>query len=148
MGVMKPGSDDDLSPNSMLGKAKALFHQFYGVFIVVSCFAISVGLMNCMKYIYLTYQFHYPIWLTATHMAVSYLVAVAGIFLFGLVPDRRVLTFTEQVKVVVPFSVLGASSIACGNAALLFLYPSFHEMLQNLTPLWTVVCNITMKGVR
>ena len=30
--------------------------------------------------------------------------------------------------------------------ALVFLFPSFHEMLQNTTPFWTVVCCILFAG--
>jgi len=65
---------------------------------------------------------------------------------FNLVPNRRILNFREQVSIVAPFSLLGAASIACGNMALVYLYPSFHEMLQNSTPFWTVVCSIAFKG--
>ena len=41
----------------------------------------------------------------------------------------------------------GALSIACGNLALVYLYPSFHEMIQNTTPFWTLVVMSTVGRV-
>ncbi|CAD7966544.1 unnamed protein product [Amoebophrya sp. A120] len=49
---------------------------------------------------------------------------------------------------VAPFCVLGALSIACGNVALLYLYPSLHQMLQNTTPIWSVLCAVSLMSKR
>eukprot|EP00929_Paragymnodinium_shiwhaense_P027938 TRINITY_DN16287_c0_g1_i3.p1 TRINITY_DN16287_c0_g1~~TRINITY_DN16287_c0_g1_i3.p1 ORF type:complete len:338 (+),score=35.69 TRINITY_DN16287_c0_g1_i3:499-1512(+) len=53
------------------------------------------------------------------------------------------LTFSEQLRKILPFSIFGASSVAVANLALLFIYPSFHEMIQNTTPFWTLLVMIT-----
>ncbi|CAD7949024.1 unnamed protein product [Amoebophrya sp. A25] len=118
----------------------------YTIFIVLCTFSISIALLNITKWIYVMYHFKYPLWMTATHMVASYLVASVMIFVFDWVPARRKLSLKEQAFTVAPFSLLGAASIACGNAALVFLYPSFHEMLQNTTPFWTVVCSVIFAG--
>ncbi|CAD7957653.1 unnamed protein product [Amoebophrya sp. A120] len=58
------------------------------------------------------------------------------------------LDLSEQVQKILPFSVFGALSIGCGNLALLFLYPSFHEMIQNTTPFWTLVVMVVVGNTR
>ncbi len=49
---------------------------------------------------------------------------------------------------VAPFCVMGALSIACGNVALLYLYPSLHQILQNTTPFWSVLCATSFMSKR
>lgn len=81
------------------------------------------------------YHFHHPLFLSATHMLVSYVVAAIMVHRLGMVPaNRRTLTFSEQLRLVVPFSLLGAASIGASNFALVYLYPSLNEMLQTTTP--------------
>ena len=117
--------------------------------MIPSCLGFQRPLPSFPRWIYVHYHFKYPLWLTATHMVASYLMAALMIFKLGMAPkNRRILSFKEQVFVVAPFSMLGAASIACGNMALVFLYPSFHEMLQNTTPFWTVVCSMLFVGKR
>merc|ERR1712151_1012403 len=101
---------------------------------------------NMTKYIYVTWKFKYPIWLTATHMVASFGMSAIAIHGCKLVPNRRVLSFKEQVQKVAPFGLLGASSIACGNTALVYLYPSLHEMLQNSTPAFTLIFSRLLVG--
>lgn len=42
------------------------------------------------------------------------------------------------VWAIFPVSVWGALSIGCANTALMYIYPSLHEMIQGLTPLWVI----------
>jgi len=124
------------------------FFRVYGCFIVSSSFLVSVSLVNCTKWVYVRHGFKHPFFLTSTHMAASYIFAYFAIHWFhlsGAPEQRRILSLKEQVFVVAPFSLLGAASIACGNTALVFLYPSFHEMLQNCTPFWTMVLAILIQ---
>jgi len=50
-------------------------NKCYGLFIVVGGFSISISLLNITKYIYVTYHFKHPMWMTGSHMVASYLVA-------------------------------------------------------------------------
>lgn len=123
-------------------------HNIKGVVYTLTAFIISITLLNLTKWIYVFHKFKYPLFLTGGHMVASYLVAGVMIFVLDLVPNRRRIDFKDQVLLVAPFSLMGASSIACGNMALVFLFPSFHEMLQNTTPFWTVVCSLIFAGRR
>ena len=58
---------------------------------------------------------------------------------FQIFPRTHTLTVIEQTKKIVPFAIFGAASIGTGNLALVYLYPSFHEMIQNTTPFWTLL---------
>jgi len=127
------------------------FFQAYGCIIVSTSFLVSVSLVNMTKWVYVKHAFKHPFFLTSTHMAASYIFAHTAIHWFhlsGAPEQRRILSLREQVFVVAPFSLLGAASIACGNTALVFLYPSFHEMLQNCTPFWTMVLAILLQKRR
>lgn len=117
----------------------------YSVILTVMTFAVSISLLNITKWIYVTYNYRFPLFLTATHMVGSYIFAFFAIHIFKLCPDRRILSLKEQIYTVAPFSLMGAASIACGNMALVHLYPSFHEMLQNSTPIWTVLAAVILQ---
>jgi len=104
-----------------------------------------------IKWVYVKHEFKHPLFITSTHMAASYIfahVAIRWFHVSGAPGERRILSFREQVFVVAPFSMLSASSIACGNTAIIFLYPSFHEMLQNCSPFWTMVLAIILQKKR
>jgi len=49
------------------------------------------------------------------------------------------LSFAEALEIIGPFCLFGAVSIAFGNMALVNIQPGFHEMLQNMTPVWNMV---------
>jgi hypothetical protein len=85
--------------------------KFYSFFLVFGGFAISVLLVQNMKYIYVHYSFNYPLWLSMTHQLAAYLVALVAIYGFNIVPERRVLNMNEQLRLVVPFSIMGTLSL-------------------------------------
>jgi len=116
--------------------------------LVLLSFAIHVCLANTTKWVYVHHNFKYPLFLSGTHMLMSYLAAAAGLFVFKLVQDPVKLSFREQVFTVAPFSAAGALSLGCSNAALVHLYPSFHQMLQNSGPIWTVLTAMVLQQKR
>merc|ERR1712003_534523 len=65
-----------------------------------------------------------------------------------MVPDRRKLSLKEQIRVVFPFSALGALNLGLGNWGLLFIYPSLNTILQNTTPIWAVIMSVLINGQR
>jgi len=144
-------ADEKTAGNSPLHVLRRCFFHAYGFFIVSTSFVVSVSLVNMTKWVYVKHAFKYPFFLTASHMAASYIFAHTAIHwchLSGAPEQRRILSLREQVFVVAPFSLLGAASIACANVALVFLYPSFHEMLQNCSPFWTMVLAILLQKKR
>jgi len=134
--------DGDPNPKS------TFFYKLKVAILSVSSFPISIALLSLTKWVYVVHDYKFPLFLTVGHMIVSYLMSAFIIFVMNMVPNRRIITFREQVMVVAPFSVMGAASIACGNMALVFLYPSFHEMLQNTSAFWTLICSIIFAGRR
>ncbi|CAD7924540.1 unnamed protein product [Amoebophrya sp. A120] len=115
-------------------------------FYTIASFVVSMALVHITKWIYVEHHFKYPLWLTVSHMVTSYIMAVVLIFGFDWVPNRRRVSFYDQLFLIAPFSFLGAASIGCGNISLVHLYPSFHQMLQNTSPLWTFACSVLFFG--
>ncbi|CAD7935243.1 unnamed protein product [Amoebophrya sp. A25] len=112
-------------------------------------FAVGMALVHITKWIYVVYHFNHALWLTVSHMVATYLMSVIVVTFFSdYFPKRRQLNFRESIFLVTPFSFLGAASIGCGNMALVHLYPSFHQMLQNTSPIWAVVCAMTFASKR
>ncbi|CAD7944076.1 unnamed protein product [Amoebophrya sp. A120] len=136
-------SDSGTSSTSKIGRC-------YIFILVITGFAISVGLVNVTKWLYVEHHFRYPVWLTGTHMLMSYVAASVGLFVFEIVPreTRPILTMRQQLFLITPFSCAGALSLGAANMALVYLYPSFHAMLQNSTPLWTVLSAMVFQGKR
>ena len=64
--------------------------------LVAAGFAISVALVNITKWLYVSYNFKYALWITGSHMVASYLAASFGLFVLRLVPNRPVLSIYEQ----------------------------------------------------
>lgn len=120
----------------------------YTLCITLTGFAVNIALMQSTKYVYETYDYRHPLFITCSHMVASYLFAAVALHGANLVPERRRLSLQEQLREVVPFALLGTLSVACGNTALLFIYPPLHEMIQNTTPLWTVVSSMVLVGSR
>eukprot|EP00392_Amoebophrya_sp_AT5.2_P007204 g7218.t1 len=121
--------------------------QIEAALVVVVSFASSVTLINSTKWIYVYEGFKYPFFVTMIHSLFSY--ALAAFVTSGEKPWMRrthKLQVWEQVTKILPFTIFGSLSIACGNAALVFLYPSFHEMIQNTTPFWTLIVMVTLGG--
>lgn len=122
--------------------------KFWLPLLTVLGFGISIGLNVAQKYIYVEYGFENSLWIMSAHMFASYVVAILALRARIVPPCRRRLTIQEQISVILPFSAMGALTLALGNWALLFLYPSFNSMLQNTTPFWTVVAGVVMQGKR
>lgn len=117
-------------------------HNAVVVLVVLWNFGTSILLVNSVKYIYVAFDFRYPLFVAATHMALSWAMC-------GLVLQRQgfpeLMPWAERVRRVLPFALCGAASVGCGNIALKYLYPSFHEMLQAATPLFTLLTSVALR---
>ncbi|CAD7955835.1 unnamed protein product [Amoebophrya sp. A25] len=137
---------------------------FESTFVVLGGFATSITLINSTKWIYMYEDFKYPFFITLVHSIFCWVFAyaitheeeqtastsstknssaavmkVARKPVWPTLPRTHKLSIPEQVEKILPFSIFGAASIGSGNLALLYLYPSFHEMIQNTTPFWTLI---------
>lgn len=118
--------------------------------LVAAAFGTSIALVNITKWIYVTYNFKYPLWLTWTHQVLSFIVSKLALDVYGLVPEenRKHLNSREQMCRILPISLVGLASLGASNLALVYLFPSFHMMIQNSTPAWTMFFAISLQSKR
>lgn len=111
---------------------------------VVCWLAMSIGLSNINRWIFVNYPFDYPILLTTLHVLSAFLFGSYVIRFtpmgaaFGEGSERLKLPPSLYGKVFI-LSIVFSASIACGNIALRYLYVSFVKMISATTPLVTVV---------
>ncbi|CAK9036776.1 unnamed protein product [Durusdinium trenchii] len=115
--------------------------------IVLFNFTTSIMLVNSVKCLYDLCGFKFPLFIASMHMVFSWMATA----MFGASPDGEgqvLLPMAERIRKVLPFTILQAASIACSNLALTYLYPSYHEMVQSLTPLFTLTVSVLLEGKR
>ncbi|KAF4661003.1 hypothetical protein FOZ61_003620 [Perkinsus olseni] len=102
------------------------------VAIIVANFTCNVALVNSVKFIQYTLHYPYPLLISAMHMIFSWLAC--GVYVKFSVPALREYTFSRYMKEVFPVAAMASASIGCGNMALKYIFPSFHELLQQTSP--------------
>ncbi|KAF4688873.1 hypothetical protein FOZ60_002248 [Perkinsus olseni] len=100
--------------------------------IIAACFTCNVALVNSVKFIQYTLHYPYPLLISAMHMIFSWLAC--GVYVKFNVPALREYTFSRYMKEVFPVAAMASASIGCGNMALKYIFPSFHELLQQTSP--------------
>mmetsp|Transcript_87423 Transcript_87423/g.209155 ORF Transcript_87423/g.209155 Transcript_87423/m.209155 type:complete len:346 (+) Transcript_87423:23-1060(+) len=115
-----------------------------GLVIVFFNFATSILLVNSVKYLYTYSNFKFPLFIASMHMVFSW--AATAIFVHS--SDAPLMGLRERMRKVLPFTVLQAASIASSNMALTYIYPSYHEMIQSTTPLFTLITCMLLDGAR
>ncbi|KAF4661004.1 hypothetical protein FOZ61_003621 [Perkinsus olseni] len=100
--------------------------------IIAACFTCNVALVNSVKFIQYTLHYPYPLLISAMHMIFSWLAC--GVYVKFSVPALREYTFSRYMKEVFPVAAMASASIGCGNMALKYIFPSFHELLQQTSP--------------
>jgi len=120
----------------------------FKVCLVIANLSMNVLLINSMKYVFVHFHYEYPLFVTSTHMIFSYIVAAMFIHVLKIEKNHVVLSWWDHLTKIIPLSCVAATSIACGNMALKYLYPSFNEMIQTTSPLATVVVAYIMTSNR
>ncbi|EER05800.1 conserved hypothetical protein [Perkinsus marinus ATCC 50983] len=100
--------------------------------IIVANFTCNVALVNSVKYIQYTLHYPYPLLISAVHMVFSWLAC--GVYVKFNVPALREYTLKRYMVEVFPVAAMASASIGCGNMALKYIFPSFHELLQQTSP--------------
>ena len=113
---------------------------------VASWFALNIVIGNLNGWI-LRDGFSYPVLLTTIHMIVCW--ALSGLSLIACMrpPDARPAQRRAIAKVRW-LSLAFCASVACGNAALQYIYVSFAQMVNSAGPLFTIVLMYAMAGKR
>lgn len=117
----------------------------YVVGIVGWNFCTSILLVNSVKFIYVRFDFCFPLFVACLHMLFSWALCAACLCFPQTHFERPLFTCAERVWRVAPFAVCGAATIACSNTALVFLYPSTHEMIQATTPFFALLTSVVFK---
>jgi len=105
-----------------------------------SAFVTTTCLSSILKYLFKHEEFAYPLFVTSTHMILSYAIAHVGIMHLKMNASTfRVFDRREQLFKITPISICTALSMGLSNLALKFLYPSFVAMISAGLPLVTIV---------
>lgn len=140
-------NSDGSSPTQVKEANEAGRWQLYlkGFTIVLFNFTTSILLVNSVKCLYDWCGFKFPLFIAALHMAFSWITTAVSLHLRG---DCHFMSIRERVEKVLPFTLFHAASLACANFALTYMYPSYHEMIQCLTPLFTLGTSMILDGKR
>ncbi|CAK0905479.1 unnamed protein product [Prorocentrum cordatum] len=88
--------------------------------IVAMNFCSGILLVNSVKYIYAIFGFNFPLFVASSHMVFSWALTS---FIVGARSEKaQLMSQAQRLHKVFPIAVLNASSIACANSALLFIY--------------------------
>ncbi|XP_071485338.1 uncharacterized protein [Diadema antillarum] len=118
---------------------------------MVSWVTMNICLTNVNKWLFMSYGFPYPLFITSLHMLCT---AAFGFIVIRFTPLGAVYgEGNERLKLpphltpkILILSVVSTVSIACGNIALKHLYVSFVKMILAMTPLATVVISKVLLG--
>ncbi|CAE7262492.1 unnamed protein product [Symbiodinium sp. CCMP2456] len=118
------------------------------VVIVIFNFGTSILLVNSVKYLYTFSGFEFPLFIASMHMVFSWALTAFIVHCSEDSGDKVLMPSDERLRKVLPFTILQAASLACANVALTHIYPSYHEMIQSTTPLFTLVSSMIFDGRR
>lgn len=129
-------------------ESSSWLHSVKSAVIVAANFATSILLVNSVKYVYMAYDFKFPFFIACTHMLLSWAGTGLSVHVRRRSKEDRLMPWSERVAKVLPFTTANAASMGCANMALMFIYPSFHEMIQSTTPLFTLLASMSIDGKR
>jgi len=132
-------------------------HTVKVLFLVLSFFVLNIAIGNLLKWMMLhgeichgnsCQNYVFPLTTTVVHMFFSW--ALSFIYL-SCVPqgedkkEVKRLSLRQQVHKILPLAAAFATSIAAGNVALKFIYPSFVLMFASLCPMITVGFSVLLE---
>lgn len=110
----------------------------FGTFVLLPLsFIVGMVMTNINKFIYTRYDFAFPLMITMFNMLFSWGACV--IFLKWRGEAKVDLPWNTFIYHVTPIALTSAASIGSANIALVYLFPSFHLMINSATPLLTVI---------
>ncbi|XP_070571916.1 uncharacterized protein [Ptychodera flava] len=117
--------------------------RIFGHLSIIGWLLLNIAMSNVNKWIFVQYNFNYPIILTTLHMITLFVVqsVIIRFTPFGAAygdGDDRLKIPPHLSRKVSILSLAFCISIACGNIALKYLYVSFLKMLMATSPAVTV----------
>jgi drug/metabolite transporter (DMT)-like permease len=116
------------------------FERGTRVVLAVLCYMFSLSSMTLtIRNVYVNFNFHYPVWLTASHFLFTALIGLCILFH----QHKQVGTpisvppLSQFVKGIFPVSLVFAISIGSANLGLLYTNAHFYEMVGATTALAT-----------
>lgn len=103
--------------------------------LIPLAFGTGIFLNNVNKYIYRTFSFQYPLFLTSFHM--FFTLAATALFLYNRGDSLKM--DWHKSKQIAPVAACSILSIGCANASLVYIYPSLSSIIGTTTPLVTVI---------
>lgn len=157
MGYLDPDADDDEETGVITERCKTersersepkepvMQSWLRGFTIVLFNFTTSIMLVNSVKCLYDWCGFKFPLFIAGTHMVFSWVATAMSLHLGSA---SNFMPMAERMEKVLLFTLFHAASLACANFALTYMYPSYHEMIQCLTPLFTLITSMILDGRR
>lgn len=113
------------------------------VIIRIMCYLFALCFIKIsVRHLFEEYKFEFPTFLTALHFLTSGLLCCVLLMCaptFSANRRHAVPSWSCMLCKILPMSLVFASSIAAGNAALVYASTSFVEMMSSSTPVCTVV---------
>lgn len=114
------------------------------VAVVTAWYAANIGVLLLNKAVLSSYDFRYPIFLTACHMACSTVLSYL-ISLMRIVPHQKIKSKRQLYKVAT-LAMVFSVSIVTGNASLRYIAVSFNQAIGSTTPAFTALLSFWILG--
>jgi len=105
---------------------------------IVGWFAFNISIANVNKWIFSSYDFRYPVFLTCLHMIVSMILS-ALLIKGGWYPLKELTSWKKWCTKILPLAAIFCASVALGNVGLRYIFVSYAQIVTATTPLFTVL---------
>lgn len=140
----------------ILGVNRAVFET---TMVVLAYFVLNTAIGTSTKWIFLygaictesfpreCHTFKFPLTITIIHMLFSWGMCHLQIFHLSKRKFPQ-MSFKDQTQKILPLAVCFSASVAMGNLALKYIFPSFNQMLGATSPLITVALAVLVQRKR
>lgn len=117
------------------------------VAVTMAWFFFNGCMSNINKWLFYQYNFAYPLFITWCHQVFCFIFAAVVIRYFPDQLNVRKQPPTEKaLSRVRVLALVFAASIACGNIALRYVFPSFTQVVASSTPIATALASFLIQG--
>jgi len=93
-------------------------------------------------------SYEFPLAITTLHMVFSWFFSYIYIFLLRRSPPKKEIYGWQRLQKIGPLAACFAGSVALGNLSLVYIFPSFNQMVASASPLITFVMAIAFTGAK
>jgi len=113
-------------------------NEFYTILSIVGWFAFNISIANVNKWIFSSFEFRFPVFLTLLHMAVGMILS-AVMIKGGWYPLKELTSWKKWCTKILPLAAIFCASVALGNVGLRYIFVSYAQIVTATTPLFTVL---------